>query len=249
MPHLADSSPGFLVPLLLFAAVAVVLFAVSTWWERKRRRALEAFAAARGFTFVADAPGGLPATYARLEPFDRGRSRLAWNLVSGRTAAGGPAGGEIHWQMFDYRYTTGSGKNKKTHRFGVVAARLPGVAALPRIAIRPEGVLDRIAGFVGFDDIDFESEAFSRRYHVKSEDRRRVFDLIHPRMMDYLMGLPDFHWQLWGPFVVITRSGRYGADELPPVMEAIEGFARLIPDYVRQDLGGGTPRATPTQRP
>ena len=115
--------------------------------------------------------------------------------------------------------------------------------ALPRMTVRPEGMFDKVAALAGFDDINFESEAFSRRYHVTGDDRRRVYDLLHPQMMEYLLSLPAVSWQI-GPGVVMqARSGRYGAEELGRVMEAIGGFLARVPAYVRDELrSGGTAR-------
>ena len=59
----------------------------------------------------------------------------------------------------------------------------------PDLLIRPEGLFDKIKGAFGFDDIDFESEEFSRRFHVKSSDRRFAYDVLHPRMMEFLLAV------------------------------------------------------------
>jgi hypothetical protein len=48
-------------------------------------------------------------------------------------------------------------------------------------------VFDRIAGVFGFDDIDFESEEFSRKFHVKSRDKKFAYDVCHSRMMEFLL--------------------------------------------------------------
>jgi hypothetical protein len=34
----------------------------------------------------------------------------------------------------------------------------------PTLLVRPEGLLDKLAGIVGVDDIDFESSEFSKRF-------------------------------------------------------------------------------------
>lgn len=39
----------------------------------------------------------------------------------------------------------------------------------------------------GFDDIDFESVEFSRKFFVKSPDKRFAYDVIHPAMMEFLL--------------------------------------------------------------
>lgn len=218
-------------PILLFAAVAVAAVAVAAVFEARRRRELEAFARRLGLAF---APGGggdfgadFDVDYHGYHPFGVGRSRRSSNLVYGSRNG-------VGWRMFDYRYTTGSGKRRRTHRFGVVAAEVG--LSFPRMTMRPEGVFDKIASLAGFDDINFESEAFSRRYHVRCADRARCYDLIHPRMMEYLLSLPAAHWQFGPGRVLIVKGGRFGAEELGRAMGMIEGFVERVPAYVRKDL-------------
>ena len=215
--------------ILVFVAVAVASVVIGSVQAQRRRKELEAFARRVNFSFIPDAADSVADRFEGFTPFGQGRSRRVSNLLEGERAG-------VRWEMFDYRYTTGSGKNRRTHHYGVAAAHVP--LAFPRTTIRPEGMFDRIASLAGFDDINFESEAFSRRYHVKGEDRRRVYDLIHPGMMEYLMSLPAMQWQLGPGLVLIARGGRYDAPELERVMGAVEGFLGHIPDYARAELSG-----------
>lgn len=217
------------MPILYFIGLAVALVAIiwSFIAAAKRRQELSAFALLNGFSFDAD-PGDIHDRYEGFTPFDRGHNRASSNRVHGRR-------GEIDWEMFDYKYVTGSGKNRQTHRHGIIVAQIN--LALPRVRIRPEGIFDKLASVVGFDDIDFESEEFSKRYYVSASDRKFAYDLIHPKMMEYLLVAPACDWQFGGRVIMMTRSGRYGADQLLGVMNTIEGFVGLIPQYVRQDRG------------
>ena len=215
--------------IAVFVLIAVGAMVFGSIRARRRRRALEAFARRAGLSFSPGDDHTLADQFGGFTPFGQGRSRRASNLVAGERRG-------VRWEAFDYRYTTGSGKNRRTHRYGAVAARVP--LAFPRTTVRPEGVFDKVAALAGFDDINFESEAFSRRYHVKGEDRRRVYDLIHPGMMQYLMSLPAMHWQLGPGLVLVTRPGHYDAEEIERVMGSMEGFLSHIPDYVRAELTG-----------
>ena len=70
---------------------------------------------------------------------------------------------------------------------GVATSSSSSGVQFPHLFLRTEGLLDRIAGFIGFDDIDFESEEFSKRYFCKSDDRQFAYAVIHPQMMEWLM--------------------------------------------------------------
>ncbi|MEZ6073991.1 MAG: hypothetical protein R3C10_27860 [Pirellulales bacterium] len=89
---------------------------------------------------------------------------------------------------FHYQVTTHNGKTSSTHtyRFSYAIAGLP-FANVPELLIRPEGMFDQLKGLLGFDDINFESEEFSRRFFVKSSNKRFAYDVIDPRMMEFLL--------------------------------------------------------------
>ena len=92
--------------------------------------------------------------------------------------------------MGDYHYQTTSSNGKQTtthhHYFSYCLIELP-YASLPDLRIRREGIFDSLAGAFGFDDIDFESAEFSKRFHVKSSDKRFAYDVVHPAMMEFLL--------------------------------------------------------------
>lgn len=119
--------------------------------------------------------------------FTTGQSRYAYNTLRGELEIGGS-----HWtgQLGDYHYqtTSGTGKNRRTttHLFSYLIAKLP-YGEVPSLTIRREHLFDRMASFLGFDDIDFESAEFSDRFHVKSADKRFAYAVIHPRMMEFLL--------------------------------------------------------------
>src|SRR5208283_3583865 len=56
--------------------------------------------------------------------------------------------------------------------------------------IRPENILDKFTEAIGFDPIQFESAEFSRKFHVRCEDKKFAYDIIHARMIEFLMQDP-----------------------------------------------------------
>ncbi len=114
----------FSLPALLpvvIAAVGIPLFVSSRRRTRESTYRIARFAEANAMTFrriVADPP--LPGMI-----FHRGHSRVASDLVRGQ---------EPRFVEFgNYRYTTGSGKNKTTHSWGYVAVKLD--VPLPNIVL------------------------------------------------------------------------------------------------------------------
>ena len=181
--------PIQLIFVVAFIAVAIVVAVLAHRHAKNRREALAALAAQLGWTFDPSRDTSHDARYAQFEVFRRGHSRAAYNTlegpltIDGRTCA-------CRMGDFTYKVTTGSGKNRRTttFHFSYLILDLP-FAALPTLLIRPEGLFDKLAGAFGFDDIDFESSEFSRRFHVKSGDKRFAYDVCHPLMMEWLLGL------------------------------------------------------------
>ncbi|MBO0980277.1 hypothetical protein [Microbacterium sp. SD291] len=124
-----DSSPVFgVMPLVLFGAVFAA-GGVAVWLgvrnARVRRFRLHRFAQANGMHYegsVADPP--LPGMI-----FNLGRARSASDLLRGTRPR--------FVEFGNYRYTTGSGKNSTTHKWGYVAVKLD--VPLPNIVLDAKG--------------------------------------------------------------------------------------------------------------
>ncbi|MCW3492987.1 hypothetical protein [Microbacterium sp. SSM24] len=117
-----------LIPFVVFGlAIAGVVVAVGasqrTGAERMLR--LDRFARANGMSYLpALAAPGLPGMI-----FGLGHQRAATDLVRGERPR--------FVEFANYRYTTGSGKNKSTHRWGYVAVKLD--VPLPHIVLDATG--------------------------------------------------------------------------------------------------------------
>ncbi len=178
-----------MVPLLVIAGIVLVgvVAYLAYLAEKKRREAMAAFAAELGWNFDPTKDRSHDEEYAHFEIFRRGHSRAAYNTLWGDLDIDGrrwPA------KMGDFTYkvthSTGKSTSTQTYRFSYLILHLPW-SSVPDLLIRREGMFDKIAGVLGFDDIDFESAEFSRRFHVSSPDKRFAYDVIHPRMMEFLM--------------------------------------------------------------
>lgn len=149
-----------------FAAVVVAALVLSSLYEKKRTRALQALAASLKFSFAAN-NGGAPPALGAFHLFAQGRDRRATNIMQG-TASG------IDVTLLDYRYTTGSGKHSHTWHQTVIAFRSP-LLDLPSFALRPENLFHKVGAVFGYQDIDFASHpSFSGRYLLQGVDEDAV---------------------------------------------------------------------------
>jgi hypothetical protein len=110
-------------------------------------------------------------------------------------------------------------------------------ASFPQLWIRPEHWGDRFAGFLGFDDIDFESEQFSSRYFVKSDDRQFAYAVIHPQMMEWLLPQQFCATLERGMLVLDLSAARFDAQACHAAWSSAAGFVNRIPPFVWDDYG------------
>ncbi len=219
-------------PLGFFVVIAVIaVFIVISWRrDRQRREALTAWAAARGWRFSKQGPPRLHTRFPGLKILGRGHSRSSGNVITGSID-----GHDV--TCLDYRYVTGSGKSRSTHPIGMVVLDC-GFPTIP-LQIRREHAFDRIGEFLGADDIDFESAEFSRRFYVKSNDRKWAYDIIHSRTMDYLMQAPKLDIEFGMGEIAVYRAGHNSPAQHEEALAVARAMMALIPDYVIKQMKGG----------
>jgi len=218
------------VPLILIVIVGVIALAIFLHrQEQKRQRALRAWAADHRFTFAAERDTKLADRFFAVGILHRGHGRHAKNVMTG-TRNDRPV-----W-AFDYCYTTGSGRSRRTHRISAVVIKCD--HPLIPLTIRREHLFDRVGEFIGLDDIDFESAEFSRRFFVKSPDRRWAYDVIHAKMMEYLLEHCDVTIEFDGWHIMAHRQRRFSPAEFDSAIRLIEGIFTRIPTYVVRQLTG-----------
>lgn len=218
--------------LLPFLLILVALAAGIFFWqeEKKRRGRLAAWAVRQGWQLREGKRQELHRDFPGIKLFDKGHSRFGQNEITGKFRG-------LPVSCLDYQYTTGSGKNRSTHRFGV-ALLLVDHPLIP-LQIRGEHAFDKVGEFLGLDDIDFESAEFSRRFHVKSPDRRWAYDVLHTRAMEYLLAAPAGYTIEFGlGEIAVYRGGRCEPDQYEKAVKLAHGLYDLIPGYVREQMKG-----------
>jgi hypothetical protein len=215
--------------IVIFIAVTVVALLASWFAAQQRRKALAAWAAAHGLAFDPETNDGVENEFPDFECFRRGSGRRAYNCMVGTW--GGRA-----FLAFDYRYTTGSGKNRHTHTFSAVILRSP--VPLRPLYIRPEGLFDKVAAFFGAEDINFESAEFSRKFFVKSPDRKWAYDVIHPRTIEFLLASPVFTIQFSPTDALAFHDEAFSPETFEAAAEVLAGVLDRMPEYlVREQTG------------
>lgn len=184
---------GLIIFTVIFGAIILVCIIRFILWilqaQKKRREAMAQIAHKLDLNYLEEYSDYKDTEYNSFKLFNEGHSRKAYNVIGGKKE-------NCAVDIFDYVYVTGAGKNRQTHYYSVCILIIP--QRFKSLYIRRENFFDKIAGVIGFDDIDFESKEFSSKYYVKSDDKKFAYDIIHPQMMEFLLRTPQV------PFIEIN---------------------------------------------
>ena len=212
--------------------------------ERKRLAGLAEWANCNGFTFSPRDPFDLDERFNGINSIGHGHNRYAFEVLY-RAEPLASYVFRYHYRTTETRTVTSTDSKGNTttrtetheedhwHNYLIIELG----AAFPSLLLRREHWGDKIAGLLGFDDINFESEAFSRRYFCKGSDRQFAYAVIHPQMMEWLMAQP-FECRLeGGRFAMDLSNRKFDAGAVHDTWSAAAGFINRIPDFVWQDYG------------
>jgi len=205
--------------IAIFAVVAVLGYISSL----KRREAMAAVAAKLGLQFMPHKDRYMPKRYRFLDKLRRGSNRYAFNVLSG-----GYQGHEV--LLFDYHYRTGSGKNTHHHYLSFFILHLR--VSFPELIIGPEGIFSKIAQAVGYDDIDFESHEFSRKFCVRSKNKKFAYDVCNARMIEYLLSNSDLSIEIEDTALAVSFNSRLSPGQIEPNLKRLVTVRSLLPDYL-----------------
>ena len=230
--------PVFFVLFIVFGLGLVALVGFLGYLAaKKRREELSALAAQRGWSYTARDDSW--ADRFDDAPFGLGHNRQASNILQGTYDGRG-------FVAFDFVYhttETTSGPNNTTttheqsHDFSIIA--LGTGVVFPHLRVSPEGMVKRFFGRLTNSDIELESEEFNRAFTVNCEDRKFATDVLHPRMMEYLLTLRELSWDLRNGSLVVAEPGRHSVAQLDQSLSAIDGILDRIPDFVWKGAGAG----------
>lgn len=181
--------------------------ASTSWW-----------AARNGFRYTAGTRrlfGHLPGA-----PFDRGTSQDPHDVLSGEIA-GRPA---LIMRFSWFRLPTGGGPDGLHSGICSVAVlELP--AAVPELFVREETAADRARG----RDLQLESERFNDTFRISGAHDRFTYDVLNPRVMEWLLDRPGFRFRLGGRTLAVWRDGATDLAELRDFAATLFG---MIPGFV-----------------
>ncbi|MCB9938629.1 MAG: hypothetical protein H6823_10335 [Planctomycetaceae bacterium] len=195
--------------------IGLIVWAVQA--EKKRVAGMRDFADGLGLEFFESGQNELLTRLGRFQLFNSGRGRVMRNLILGKTEIASIA-------IFDYRYTTGSGKNQSTHNQTVVSMESDSLD-IPDFTMRPENVFDRVGSALGFQDIDFDDHPeFSKSFVLKGPDEAAIREFFDSTILDFFAAKKGICFEATkGMFIYYRAAKPQSADGLRNYLE--EGYS------------------------
>jgi hypothetical protein len=165
-----------------------------------------------------------------------GDDRYAYNVMKGKLRG-------RDFCFFDYHYQTTTTNEKgetTTTDWNFSAVVVSSEVPLKPLYIRPENAADKVKAFFGADDINFESKEFSAKYYVSSPDKRWAYDVLHPRTIEFLLGMPLLYINFATHNVMVSASKMFDVSMLIAATDVACGILERLPEYlIRQQKEGG----------
>jgi len=232
-----------LIPVAIIAAVAVIaLYFLRSSALQKRQAELFLISQKNGWVFSIDDPDCMPIKYGYFECMQSDFDVRAGNVISGVVEG-------YSFNVFDVTYWQPReiegdliGLNninyrlpdKKVREFTCIVIET-NLAFYP-LVIRPETMIDKFADkFVG-EDIDFESEEFSRSFYVRCADKKFAYDIVNPRTMDMMIKHKGWTVNLAANSLLVTPNKLLPAQGYATAVDFAIRFAEAIPEYITDQI-------------
>jgi len=169
--------PVLIIPTVIVGIVCAIFF-ISSRREKARTQKLATIFQELGFPFQADVD---PVRLEHLSGFplmNIGRGKKLTNVIS-------VEGPNADIAVFDYRYVTGGGDDRKVRKQTVMSVASTSLVH-PIFNLRPEGFWSKVGAAFGGQDIDFiEHTDFSEKYVLKGESEEEVRIYMDTMLLDF----------------------------------------------------------------
>lgn len=217
---------------ILMVVLIGIAAAVSSIWgaarTRKRQQELFELATRLELDFNPGENPVLPIEYGFIDQLNRGDNRTAFNVLSGTLNGRNVAAFDYHYETHS---TDGKGNRSTTHHyFSVAVMRLD--AEFPKLTVAHEGILSKIAGVFGYQNIKFESAEFSKAFCVRSPDKKFAYDVCNAQMIDYLLAHRDIHMTIEVHALALLSDEQLPAAQIGLNLQRLLEIRDRLPDYL-----------------
>jgi len=206
--------PGAIVLLIIAGLIPLAFIGLRV--VRQRTKKMGQIADAMGFAFM---PNLTPSSVRAVAPFrlfKLGHSQKAYNAMQGRV-------GDRDLMLFEYSYTTGSGKSQHTTQLTAVVL-FDGAAGAPDFQLAPKTFIDKVVGLFSHNSVEIEDAGeFSRRCKLIGPDAAALRETFRPELVQHLG--KDGRWfiEVAGGQMLAYRQIRLTPEKCPGlVTDALE---------------------------
>ncbi len=192
-------------------------------YEQKRARIFADIAHSRGLKFFRRPPEKLQGEHRY---FEATGARSCFNVAVG-TYQGHKV--FVHEGLRTYE---GDGNNSYT--VNTLYALTPLSGWYPNLRLEPEHGRERS------NDIDLDNLEFSRRYQVWSDSRKLAYDVLHPRMMEVMLGMRKIQFSMYGRTLSLKirrDDKRVNPARMGQMLDQLVQIRELVPNFVLEDPG------------
>ncbi len=85
---------------------------------------------------------------------------------------------------------------------------------------------------MGYDDIDFESNEFSKNFCVRSKNKKFAYDFCNSQMIEYLMPHSNSNLEVEGQTLALIFNSTLEATNIQYRLDILLEIRKHIPDFV-----------------
>jgi hypothetical protein len=196
--------------------------------KRKRTESIALVAQSMELEFSDSDIFNIPKHYDGYPYIGEGYNRCSFNVIYGKHR-----GYEI--KAFDHEYYFND-TTVNYRKFSTVV--IDTGCCFSTLLVRPEGVCYKYAGALGFinDDINFESDEFNRSFYVNSEDKKFAYDVLHPRMMNFLLANKEWCFQMVQGSIILCLERVFTPEEFRNGINFLYNLVEHLPEHLQRGI-------------
>jgi hypothetical protein len=205
------------LPFVVFAMGAAMFIWLRLRGLKKRQEKMQLVASELGLAYQVVQPGEYDGRLAKYSFLNHGSGRQKSNFIVATTD-------ELSLVVFDYRYSSNSGKNRKMYN-QTIAWVTSDQLVMPEFYISPESWLDRVGDFFLRQDIDFQEDPiFSKAFVLSGKNRDQIKQFFNAQRREALLKISLPSIECFPGELLFYRPGQLIApDQLKSIMnEAFE---------------------------
>jgi len=218
-----------ILPFILFAVIFISALLIHYYSRRLRSAALLKAAEELGLSFSVEGEAEFAeAMKSRIELFFIGSSRTIRNVIHNISMP------YAVMNIFDYSYTTGSGKNRSVHNFTCALAKYDAKTEFPQFSLVPENFFNRLTDKLFMhSDINFDNyPEFSKKYLLRGNNEEEVRRLFSSAVLSSLEMKNDLRIFASGRYILYYSSGFVKADKIEEFINGARDTVQLLYSYL-----------------